>query len=155
MTMDVVLRAVIDSDLPIFFEHQRDPEAITMAAFPSREREAHMAHWARIMADPSNLLRTILVDGQVVGNLVSWDGMDGREVGYWVGREFWGRGIATRALRLFLSEAQTRPLIAHVARHNVASRRVLEKCGFVVTGVAGVLPEPAAEPVAELTLRLG
>jgi len=150
----VVLRPVAESDLAVFFEHQRDPQSVAMAAFPSREREAHMAHWAKIMADRSNLLRTILYDGQVAGNIVCWDGTDGREVGYWVGREFWGQGIATRALTLFLDEFEVRPLYAHVARHNVASRRVLEKCGFIVKGAAGVLPEPGAEPVAELILRL-
>ena len=125
-----------------------------MAAFPSRQREAHMQHWARIMAEPSTTLRTILLDGAVAGNVVSWDSTDGREVGYWIGREFWGRGVATRALALFLEEVLDRPLYAHVARHNVASRRVLEKCGFTVTGAAGVLQEPAGEPVAEFVLRL-
>ncbi|MFH1183541.1 MAG: GNAT family N-acetyltransferase [Chloroflexota bacterium] len=154
MTAEVALRAVTESDLPIFFEHQRDPHAVAMAAFPSREPEAHMAHWAKIMADPSTTLRTILSDGQVAGNIVSWNGSDGREVGYWVGREFWGQGIATRALALFLDEVQVRPLYAAVARHNAASRRVLEKCGFVVTSAAGVLPELSAEPIAEFIFRL-
>ena len=153
--MDLVsLRPVIADDLPAFFEHQRDPIAVAMAAFPAREREAHMAHWAKIMADPANLLRTIDLDGEVAGNMVSWRATNHREVGYWLGREYWGRGIATRALQLFLVEEKTRPLFAHVARHNVGSRRVLEKCNFVVTGVAGMLPEPGADPVAELTLRL-
>ena len=151
----VTIRPVIEPDLPIFFEHQRDPQSVAMAAFPSRERDAHMAHWTRIMADDSNILRTVLVDGEVAGNVVSWNGPDGREVGYWLGREFWGRGTATRALALFLEEEHARPLYAHVARHNVGSRRVLEKCGFAVTGVAGALPEPGAEPIAEFILRLG
>ena len=154
MTAEVALRAVIDSDLPVFFEHQRDPQSVAMAAFPSREREAHMAHWRKIMAEPSNTTRTILCDGQVAGNILSWDAADGREVGYWLGREFWGRGIATRALELLLEELRMRPLYAHVVRHNAASRRVLEKCGFVVVGAAGALPEPGAEPIAELILRL-
>ena len=113
-----------------------------------------MAHWTRILADSSNILRTIVYAGQVAGNIVCWAGSDGREVGYWLGRQFWGQGIATQALNLFLSEVEMRPLYAHVARHNVASRRVLEKCGFVVTGAAGVLPEGAGEPVAEFILRL-
>lgn len=150
----VSIRAVAESDLPIFYEHQRDPEAVRMADFPAREREAHMLHWHKIMANPAGTLRTVLFDGEVAGNIVSWDGTDGREVGYWIGREYWGRGIATRALALFLDEVSIRPLTAHVARHNIASRRVLEKCGFVVIGAAGVLQEPGGEPVAELILRL-
>lgn len=150
----VSLRAVMESDLLTFYEHQSDELAVRMAAFPARERQAHILHWHKIMSDGRATLRTILLDGQVTGNIVSWDGADGREVGYWIGREFWGRGIATRALRLFLVEVPARPLFAHVARHNIASRRVLEKCGFAVTGAAGVLQEPGAEPVAELILRL-
>jgi RimJ/RimL family protein N-acetyltransferase len=53
-------------------------------------------------------------------------------VGYWVGREFWGRGIATRALAAFLDEVSERPIYAGVADTNLASIRVLEKCGFTV-----------------------
>jgi RimJ/RimL family protein N-acetyltransferase len=150
----VTLRGVIESDLPIFYEHQRDEQAVKMAAFPAREREAHMRHWHKIMSESAPTLRTILLDGQVTGNVVSWDGTDGREVGYWIGREFWGRGIATRALQVFLKEFPARPLVAHVARHNIASRRVLEKCGFAVTGAAAALQEPGADPVPELILRL-
>jgi len=154
VTPKVMLRDVIESDLPIFLAHQLDPQATAMAAFPARESEAHFAHWAKIMADGTNILRTILADGQVAGNIVSWDASGQREVGYWLGREFWGRGIATRALELFLMEVATRPLYAHVVRHNRASRRVLEKCGFTVIGADGVLPENASEPVAEFVLRL-
>jgi RimJ/RimL family protein N-acetyltransferase len=75
-------------------------------------------------------------------------------VGYWLGREFWGQGIATQALALFLKEERTRPLVAHVAQHNIGSRRVLEKCGFVVVSAAGMLPMPGADPIPEFTLRL-
>ena len=131
---------MIESDLPIFFEQQLDPVANQMAAFPARDREAFMAHWTRILAAESNILKTILFDGQVAGNIVSWEHPDEgseREVGYWLGREFWGKGIATRALAAFLEHVTTRPLYAHVARHNLASIRVLEKCGFTIAGEKG------------------
>jgi RimJ/RimL family protein N-acetyltransferase len=125
-----LLRDVIASDLPIFFAQQLDPVATQMAAFPAREREAFMAHWAKIMADESNILKTILYSDQVAGNIVSWEHDGEREVGYWLGRDFWGKGIATRALSLFLEQVTTRPLVAYVVKHNLASIRVLEKCGF-------------------------
>ncbi len=134
MTNDVHLRHVIESDLPIFFEQQLDPDATRMAAFPSRDREAFMAHWAKIMRDETNTLMTILFDGQVAGNIVSWQQDDKREVGYWLGKEYWGKGIATRALAEFLNHVTQRPLYAHVAKHNLASIRVLEKCGFARRG---------------------
>jgi RimJ/RimL family protein N-acetyltransferase len=130
----VTLRPIEDGDLPIFFAHQSDPVAVEMAVFPSRTPEAFFAHWATIRANPTLYLRTILADGVVVGNIGSWPHDDEREVGYWIGREWWGRGIATAALRLVLEEVADRPLVAHVARGNVGSRRVLEHCGFAVSG---------------------
>jgi len=154
LKLQVEIRDVIESDLEIFYVHQSDPEATAMAAFPARDRQAHFAHWAKIMADPSNMVKSILADGKVAGNLGSWNDSGKQLVGYWLGREFWGRGIATAALQLFLEEVQTRPLYAHVARHNRASRRVLEKSGFRVVGVDGVLPENAPDPVAEYIFRL-
>lgn len=134
MTDSVQLRDVTESDLPIFFEQQLDPEATQMAAFPSRGREGFLAHWTKIMADPSVLIKTILFDGEVAGNIVCFEQLGEREVGYWLGKEYWGQGIATEALQEFLKQIETRPLYAHVAKHNIGSRRVLEKCGFTISG---------------------
>ena len=127
---DVVLRDVHDTDLALFFEYQRDVEATGMAAVPARESEAFHDHWRRIRRDESVVIRTVLVDGEVAGNILSFPKDGRREVGYWLGRAFWGRGIATRALELFVEQLDERPLYAYVARHNTASMRVLEKCGF-------------------------
>lgn len=132
MTPSIQLRNVLEADLPTFFVQQYDPEANEMAAFPARERDAFMAHWHKIMANNTGVMRTILFNRQVAGNIVSFM-MDGeREVGYWLGREFWGRGIATAALEQFLEIEKERPLFAHVARHNIGSLRVLQKCGFKI-----------------------
>jgi RimJ/RimL family protein N-acetyltransferase len=129
-SVDVLLRDVKESDLPFFFEHQRDPEATHMAGFPARDRESFMAHWNRILGDESVVKKTILFGGEVAGNIVSFVNSGEREVGYWIGREFWGRGVATRALAGFLRLEARRPLYAGVVRHNVASLKVLENCGF-------------------------
>ena len=137
MATTVLLRDVLASDLPIFFEQQLDPVANQMAAFPARDREAFMTHWTKILADETNILKTILFDGQVAGNIVSWLHSGEREVGYWLGREYWGKGIATWALSAFLDHVKTHPLYAHVAKHNRASIRVLEKCGFTITSEEG------------------
>lgn len=130
------LREVSREDLTVFFEHQHDVEAAALAAFPSRDREAFDAHWLRILADPEAVVRTVVVAGEAAGNVVSWRTEEGREVGYWLGREFWGRGHATEALRQFLALVPERPLFAHVAPHNAGSLRVLEKCGFTPIGEA-------------------
>ena len=130
--MAAVLRDVIDSDLPIFFEHQRDPEATSMAAFPARDRAAFDAHWQKILADDQLTAKTVLFEDRVAGNVVSWEQDGKRLVGYWIGREFWGQGLATRALAELLAELPQRPLHAYVATTNAGSIRVLEKCGFVL-----------------------
>jgi RimJ/RimL family protein N-acetyltransferase len=154
MPNTILLRDVIASDLPIFFEQQLDPVANQMAAFPAREREAFMAHWTKILADETNILKTILFDEQVAGNIVSWQHSGEREVGYWLGREYWGKGIATRALSAFLDHVTTRPLYAYVAKHNIASIRVLEKCGFTITGEDKGLSNTGGEEIEELILTL-
>jgi RimJ/RimL family protein N-acetyltransferase len=143
MKTKIQLRDVEADDLPLFFEHQRDPIAVAMVAFRSRDRTAFDQHWAKLLADDSLLKKTIIVvsavsaEEQVAGNIGSWTSEDKREVGYWIDRAFWGRGVATEALAAFLRLEQTRPLYAGVAKHNLASIRVLQKCGFTVTG-----PEP-------------
>jgi RimJ/RimL family protein N-acetyltransferase len=151
MKDEVRLRNVEPNDLPIFFEHQLDPVATRMAAFPSRDRAAFDAHWEKnILGNPDAIAQTILVDGAVAGNIGSWWQEGVRLVGYWIGREYWGRGVATRALAAFLDLVKDRPLHAHVVKHNVGSIRVLEKCGFS--------PEPgvevASDGIVELVLVL-
>jgi RimJ/RimL family protein N-acetyltransferase len=145
-----MLRDVREEDLPIFFEHQRTPEAHRMAAFPPREREAFMLHWRKIIVAPTARNRTIVVDDDVVGNVCSWDAGGRRFVAYWIGREYWGRGIATAALLEFLCEEPTRPLCAYVAAHNRGSIRVLQKCGF--RQVDGI--QPGSDGVEELFFQL-
>jgi RimJ/RimL family protein N-acetyltransferase len=147
---DIRLRAVEDADLPIFLAHQDDPVAAAMASFPTRDRDSFFQHWAEIRADPTIVTRTILADGVVVGDIVSWLEGGQREVGYWVGRTSWGRGYATAALRLLLEEIGERPLFAHVALDNTGSRRVLEHCGFTCVGEA-----EADDGVQEWIFRLG
>lgn len=153
MPPEILLRDVIESDLPILFEQQLDPEATAMAAFPSRDKEAFMAHWTKIMADSSLVFKTILFDGQVAGSLLCFELLGEREVGYWIGREFWGKGIATQALTQLLGLVKTRPLFGHVAKHNIASRRVLEKCGFTLIGEDKYI-NPGGEEVEEFIFRL-
>lgn len=134
---DVSLRPMEASDLPLFFLHQLDREAIRMAAFTSKDpgdRDAFMKHWETNMAKKNGLMRTVLVSGKVAGYVLKYVDEERAEVSYWLDREYWGRGIATEALRQLLAELTERPLYARVAEGNVASLRVLQKCGFVVTG---------------------
>ena len=149
----VTLRDVTESDLPIFYEQQLDPVATQMAAFPSRDRDAFMTHWKKIMENENVELRTILFGGHVAGNIVSWEQSGEREVGYWIGKEYWGKGIATKALGEFITYVKTRPLFAHVAKHNIGSLRVLQKCGFTVSGTDKFSDENSQE-IEEVILKL-
>src|SRR5438309_883930 len=131
MTIDVRLRLVEDKDLPIFFEQQRDPDAVRMAAFTHKDpedRNAFNAHWTRIRGDPRITNRTILAGGRVVGNVAAFvDDLFGKlEVTYWIGKEFWGQGIATRALSRFLVEVTKRPIYGRAATDNEDVREVNE-----------------------------
>lgn len=137
MPGDVFLRDVVEEDLAVFFTQQLDPEANYMAAFTAKDpadRAAFTAHWAKIRSDDSIVKKTILWGGQIAGSILVFPDQGRLEVGYWLGKGYWGRNIATRALLALLEEVKTRPLYARVAKDNVASLRVLQKCGFIVIG---------------------
>ena len=142
-----MLRNVLEGDLRTFFEHQRDPEANSLAAYPAKEWDAFISHWRHaVLGNPANEVRTILVDDRVAGYVSSWD-QDGRRlIAYWIGREYWGRGVSRRAVEEFLrSHERQRPIHAYVALSNVRSIRVLEKCGFQRAGEPAVGPDGVAE----------
>lgn len=128
------LRDIQPADLPALYQHQLDPDANRMAVANPRNPEAFNAHWTKILGDPSIVAKAIIAHDQVVGSISCFK-MDGQDaIGYWIAKEHWGKGIATRALMLLLEQVATRPLHARVARGNAASIRVLERCGFAITG---------------------
>jgi RimJ/RimL family protein N-acetyltransferase len=152
--MGAVLRDVVDADLPVFFEHQRDPEANRMAAFPARNEEAFTAHWRKILADEKVTTKTIVFEGEIAGNILAFERDGKREVGYWIGRDFWGKGLATKALAELLELEAERPLYARVATANPASVRVLEKCGFTLLGTETEFDERLGEEIEEALMEL-
>jgi len=134
----IILRLVLKSDLPILFEQQLEREAIAMSAYPSKDKGEFMRHWEGILKNKAVVARTIIYKEKIAGHIICWkEGKYEQRVGYWIGKQFWGRGIATSALREFLAEVKIRPLYAHVANHNIASKRVLEKNGFVAHDEGG------------------
>jgi RimJ/RimL family protein N-acetyltransferase len=155
VTPAVRLRSVEDQDLDVFFDHQVDPQAVEMAAFAARDKDQFSAHWARLRADETVVTRTIVANGVVAGNIGSWQADGQQLLGYWVGREWWGRGVATQAVALFVEEVSIRPLFAHVAVHNVGSARVLEKCGFRRDRVQEAEAPAPADGIEEFIFVLG
>ncbi|SRR5258706_3851473 len=127
----VSLRPVIETDLPILFQQQLEPEAIAMSAYHAKDKGEFMHHWEGILKNKTIVARTVIYKERIAGHIICWkEGKYEQQVGYWIGKSFWGRGIASAALAEFLLEIKTRPLYAYVANHNLASKRVLEKCRF-------------------------
>jgi RimJ/RimL family protein N-acetyltransferase len=153
--MDVVLRPVTDADVEVFYEQQLDEEARRMAVFPLRDHDAFTTHWReRILAVEANYAWTVVADGEVAGHVLCFERDGKREVGYWLGRAYWGRGVATAALGLLLLEVTERPLYAYVVRTNAGSLRVLGKCGFMAIGSEQHVDESTGEEIEEVLLVL-
>ncbi|KFG76192.1 GNAT family N-acetyltransferase [Streptomyces mutabilis] len=154
--MHIALREVHDSDLPVFFRQMNDPEALRMAAFippDPADRDAFTTHWQTIRRS-RDVVRTILGDGDVIGSAAVYGDPGEREVTYWVDRAYWGKGVATAALRALLAEVTDRPLYARAAADNTGSLRVLEKCGFERSAHARGFARARGEVIEEVVLHL-
>ncbi|WTO33192.1 GNAT family N-acetyltransferase [Streptomyces achromogenes] len=156
--MGVSLRALEDSDLPIFWEQLTDAELQQMAAVTRKyhyDRGHFDRHWSKVRSDPSVILRTVLADGAVAGHAAVFGAPAEREVTYVIGRAHWGQGIGTAALTELIKLEPLRPLHADAAADNAGSIRVLEKCGFTVTGKSRCFARARGEEIdlVHLTLR--
>lgn len=137
LTSNVQLRDVIVEDFPIFFAQQVDPVSTFMAAFVSKDpanEKAFTAHWTKIIQDEKIIKKTILFNGQIAGHILNFEQFGSPSVSYWIGKEYWGKGIATYALSLFLEHVKIRPLYARAVKDNLASVKVLQKSGFAIIG---------------------
>jgi RimJ/RimL family protein N-acetyltransferase len=151
VTPTLTLREVIAADLSVFYQQQADDAATQMAAFSARSEDAFLTHWnTRVLVNPDGCVRTVSYGDEIAGYVLSWLDGSTRLVGYWIGRAFWGNGIATGALQQFLGIDRHRPLMAHVVSHNIGSIRVLEKCGFEAVGEQHVPEDDLVERIMRL-----
>ncbi len=130
----VTLRPVTEDDLPLIYERQMDADSVRMSGVNPRDPDEFERHWRETLADPSVVARSIIADGEVAGLALCFRVNEMDTVGYWIGKEHWGRGIATAALAQLVDEVKTRPLHATCSKSNAGSVRVLEKCGFEFLG---------------------
>jgi RimJ/RimL family protein N-acetyltransferase len=153
---EVRIRPVNIEDLPLFYPQQIDPDAMYMAGFApeTADYEAFLAHWDKIMGDEKTTVRTILYGDQVAGNILGFIYNDLPHVGYWIGRDYWGKGIATQALAQFLEIVTVRPIYARVLKDNLGSRRVLEKCGFQIIEEDRAISNTRKVEIEEFICRL-
>lgn len=135
--MDITLRMTTSQDLEQLFLFQLDPQACYLAAFMAKDhtdKEAYIAKYTNFLNDPTINMRTILVNGIIAGSVSKYVMEGDAEITYWIDKQYWGQGIATKALNEFLKIETTRPIYGRVAFDNIGSQKVLEKCGFVKSG---------------------
>lgn len=154
---NIILRDVVESDLLIFFEQQLDEEANHMAAFTTEDpadKDKFMNHMTLIRKNPGVTIKAILYDQKVAGHIACFKRCDLPEVSYWIGKEYWGKGIASTALKEFLNIISIRPLYARAVYDNAASIRVLEKCGFKISNKEKTFANARSKEVEEFVLIL-
>lgn len=144
-------------DLNTLFEFQLDAEANYFAAFTSKDPKdkiAYIEKYSKHIADPSINMLTIRVSGEIAGSIAKFFIGNDAEITYWIGRKFWGQGIATAALRNLLKIEKVRPIYGRTAFDNIGSQRVLEKCGFVKTGTDRGFANARQEEIEEFIYKL-
>ena len=154
---DVALRPVEDSDLDALFEQMRDPESVRMAAFTvadPNDRDLFNARSARARTAPDITERAVTLDGELVGSIACFVVEGDTEITYWIDRSAWGKGVAGRALALFLDLVPDRPLHARAASDNAGSLKVLRRAGFTVVGTEVSYANARNAEIEETVLRL-
>lgn len=145
-TASVRLRPLARADAAAIARLANDREVVRMTSrmpYPYRLEDAE-SFLDFLAAQPegeaAEVAFAIEADGALAG-VAGWKGACGEsppEIGYWLGRSFWGRGVATAAataaLTRFFSETAADAIAAVVRQDNPASARVLEKLGFRRTG---------------------
>jgi RimJ/RimL family protein N-acetyltransferase len=137
LNFQLTLRPTVYTDLETHYQFQLDEEANYLAAFTSStssNKEAYLEKYAKFLNEPSINNQTILIDGTIVGSIAKFVIDGDAEITYWIDRKFWGRGIATKALKELLAFETSRPIYGRVAFDNIGSQKVLENCGFVKVG---------------------
>lgn len=135
--LDIKLRPTEIADLDILFQFQTDKEGGYLAAFMSKDptdKSAYITKYTKLLADPTINNQTILLDNTIVGSVAKFVMEGDPEITYWIDRNYWGQGIATKALSQLLAIETIRPIFGRVAFDNFGSQKVLEKCGFVKIG---------------------
>jgi RimJ/RimL family protein N-acetyltransferase len=137
-----VLRALVPADAESLALHANDRDLwlnlrdLFPHPYSVDDARAYIAHAA---ARPVQTSFGIVVNGAAVGSISLKPGTDierhTAEIGYWLGRAVWGKGIATQAVRTVTRYAfdtlGMHRVFAVPFAANLASQRVLEKAGYV------------------------
>ena len=142
-TERLVLRPWEDADAADLYKYAKDPEVGPMAGWPVHTSvEGSLSVIRGVLGRPETYAICLREDGRAIGSIglhlngftdmISRD--DECELGYWLGRPFWGRGIVPEAvgemLRHAFRDIGMRCVWCGHYDGNDKSRRVQEKCGF-------------------------
>ncbi|WP_299549034.1 GNAT family N-acetyltransferase [Seonamhaeicola sp.] len=155
--MNIDLRKTSISDLQTLFEFRLDKDANYLAAFTSEnptDKKAYIEKWTRLLSEEKVHVKTILLDSEIVGSIAKFEMNGNAEITYWIGKEFWGKGIASSALKKFLEVEKVRPIYGRVAFDNVGSIKVLENCGFSKIGTEKGFANARAKKIREFVFEL-
>ncbi len=157
ITSDLKLRPTEIADLDTLFQFQTDKEAGYLAAFMPKDplnKEAYIAKYANLLSDQVVNNQTILVSNIIVGSIAKFVIHGDTEITYWIDKNYWGNGIATKALQGFLVIEPSRPIFGRTAFDNFGSQKVLEKCGFVKIGKDKGFANARQEEIEEFIYKL-
>jgi len=158
LTGDVMLSPLHESDYALLFVFQDDEEAQFQAAGGrAHADEKAFREFLNKAQQNGAEFRAILLEGAPVGYIASFGRLEKREISYWIGREFWGKGFASKALELWLEEcsAPEAGLFARVVKDHPASARVLEKNNFKPVGEDRYFSDIRGADVEEIIYRFG
>ncbi len=133
MSLDIKLIKTTEEDLQSLFIFQTDEVSNQLAAFTPEnphDKEAYLKKWTGIVNNPGIDMQSIWLGEELVGSVIHFTIEEETNVSYWMNREHWGKGIASRALKAFIAQSDKELLHARVAFDNTRSQKVLENCGF-------------------------
>ena len=157
MAIGFQLRPVLASDIDLFFEHHLElrpmPTGASAADLASR-KATFVDRWEQMLSDERVLARTILWKGAVAGYVAYLIQRDKPSISCWLGRDYWGKGLATQGVRGFLDLIEQRPVYARVAFDNLAAMQVLRHTGFAIVGHDSFFSEAHGYEIDEIILAL-
>lgn len=159
---DVRLRPHRAEDFEVLVSFVDDEEAFYLAGGGTRDKTvADMQARIEGYVTEGAFFQVILFEGAAAGYVAAFEREGKLEVSYWLGRAFWGKGIASRALALWVERLKVshqatcpRHLYARVAKDHPASICVLEKNGFKVVSEDSYFSDHRNADVAEWLYRL-
>ena len=157
METEIELKDTEKNDLEELFRFQTDEEANFLAAFTAEnplDKTAYLEKFTKILSDKKIINKTIFFSGKIAGSVAKFMFEGKPEITYWIGKDFWGKGIATQALKQLLEIEKTRPIYARVAFDNVGSKKVLERCGFEKIGTDKFFANARRREIEEIIYEL-